>query len=273
MLKSFKSRIPQLPNRCKVWTCFCKKLETLQPSAPPKLRTCQFHRKLLKRLAYLLATTAVLITIPMLFALDNTPQDIVYQGLNRDDIERIKQLLHIAPEDRNSIKTVSLNQKDLNIALSYVLDHFVENTSMVAILNDRILFQIAIFVPANPWGRYLDLHFALRQNPDGISIKSFKIGEISIPDPIANRLIPFLVRHTALNDYWLAASQYIKDIHITPQTLEVSYLGSIVDTAKQLAINKNRDYPNLYLYQQLINDIVNQHDVTWRLSLDRKSVV
>jgi hypothetical protein len=267
MLKSSKNRILQLLDRCKVWPDFGKKLQALQPYGMPNLGNYPVFRKLLKRLTYVLATTAVLITILMLFALDNTPQDIVYQGLNRDDIERAKQLLHVAPEDRNSIKTVSLDQKDLNIALSYVLDHFVENTSMVAIVNDRILFQIAIFVPANPWGRYLDLHFVLRQNPDGISIKSLKIGEISIPDPAANRLIPFIVQHTALNDYWLAASKYIKDIHITPQTLEVSYLGSIVDTAKQLVINKHRDYPNLYLYQQQINDIVKQHDVTWRLSL------
>ena len=267
MLKPFKSRILKWRDCCKVWPDFGKKQQPPPPSAMSSLKAGSTYQKLLIRLTYALTATTVLITVLMLFALDNTPQDIVYQGLNRDDIERAKQLLHVAPEDLDKIKTVSLNQKDLNIAVSYVLDHFVENTSMVAILNDRILFQIALFAPANPWGRYLDLHFVLRQNPDGISIKSLKIGEISIPDSAANRLIPFIVRHTVLNDYWLAANQYIKDIHITPQTLEVSYLGSIVDSAKQLMINKNRDYPNLYLYQQQINDIVKQHDVTWRLSL------
>jgi hypothetical protein len=226
-----------------------------------------WYKKICKRLLFSLLAVAVVVSVLLCFALDNSPQAIILRGLNRDDIQRARQLLHVAPEDRDSLKTVSLNEKDLNIATSYLLDHFVENTSQVQILHDRILFQIAVFVPDNPWGRYLDFHFALKQNVDAISIKSFKIGEISIPDPAANVLIPFIVHHTALNQYRLAASQYIKGVHITPQTLEVSYLGSIVDTAKQLAINKHRDYPGLHLYQQQINDIVNQHDPNWRLSL------
>ncbi len=224
-------------------------------------------KKLIKILLYTLLSIAVLLTILLCFALDNSPQTIIMQGMNREDIQRAKQLLHVAPEDRDSIKTVSLNQKDMNIAASYLLSHFVENTTMIEFLGDRILFQIAIFVPENPWGRYLDFHFVLKQNGDAIIIKSFKIGEISIPDRAANFLIPFIVHHTALNQYWLAITQYVKNIRITPQTLEVSYLGSIVETAKQLAINKHKNYPNLYIYQQQINEIVNQHNPAWRLSL------
>lgn len=224
-------------------------------------------KKLFKSLLYSLIVLSLLVAILLCFALDDSPQSIVLQGLNRSDIERAKQLLHVTPEEQQSIKTVSFNQKDLNIATSYLLNHFVENTSLVLILEDRILFQIAIFVPENPWGRFLDFHFALRQNGNSIKIKSFKIGEISIPDPAANILIPFIVHHTVLNDYWLAASQYIKNVQITPKTLEISYLGSLLDSAKQLAINKHREYPNLHLYQQQINDIVSQHDPAWRLSL------
>jgi hypothetical protein len=225
------------------------------------------YKKICKRLLYSLLLLMVLVSVLLCFALDNSPQTIILQGLDRDEIQRARQLLHVAPDDRQSLKTVSLNEKDLNIATSYLLNHFVENTSQVRILADRILFQIAVFVPDNLWGRYLDFHFALRQNGEAIAIKSFKIGEISIPDPAANVLIPFIIHHTALDQYRLVASQYIKDVHITPQTLEVSYLGEIVETAKQLAINKHRDYPGLHQYQQQINDIVNQHDPAWRLSL------
>ncbi|WP_347987014.1 hypothetical protein [Methylomonas sp. AM2-LC] len=209
----------------------------------------------------------VLLSIFLCFALDNSPQIIVFQGLNREDIQRAKQLLHVEPEQRESIKTLSLNQKDLNIAVSYLLDHFVENTSEISILPDKICLQIAIFVPENLWGRYLDIHFCLQQKQDTIRIKSFKIGEISIPDPAANILIPFVIQHTALNKYWLEMHQYVRDVRITPQTVEISYLGKIVDAAKQLAIQKHKEYPNLHLYQQQINEIVSQHNPEWRLSL------
>ena len=226
-----------------------------------------FADKCLKTLTYSFFIISVLLTILLCFALDNSPQTIVIQGLNHDDIQRAKQILHAPAEQKDSLKTISLNQKDLNIAASYLLDHFVENTSMIQFLDDRLLFQIAIFVPENPWGRYLDFHFCLKQLDNGIIIKSFKIGEISIPDPAANKLIPFLVHHTSLEHYWQAMSQLIKDVRITKHSIDVSYIGTISDTVKQLVSDKNKDYPNLTLYQQEINDIVTLHDPTWRLSI------
>ncbi|MGD0960962.1 MAG: hypothetical protein ABSB19_14245 [Methylomonas sp.] len=224
-------------------------------------------RKSVKFFGYGFVILAVTITVLLCFALDDTPQVVVMQGLSRDDIQRAKQLLHVEPQEFDTIKSLSLNQKDLNIAVSYLLDHFVENTTEVSIDTDRVLFQIAVFVPENPWGRYLDFHFVLKQNADALLIKSFKIGEISIPDTAANILVPFIVRHTALNKYWSEIRPNIKDIRITPPTVEISYYGRIVESVRQLAIQKHKDYPNLYLYQQQINDIVNQHDPNWRLSL------
>ena len=223
--------------------------------------------KPLKTLAIILLISFCLISILLCFAIDDSPQPIVPQGLNRDDIQRAKQLLHVTPEERDSIKTVSLNTKDLNIAINYLLNHYVENTTYIRIDPDRIAFQIAVFVPKSPWGRYLDFSFNIRQNQNGIYLKSLKIGEISIPDKAANWLIPFIVHNTGLNQYWQLANQYIKDVKITPQSLDVSYLGSLAEQTKQLAIKKHKDYPSLHIYQQQINEIVNIHDPEWRLSI------
>lgn len=222
---------------------------------------------MLRPLLYLLLSTAALLVVLLFFAIDDSPLLRIHRGLNREDIQRAKQLLHVSPEERNQIKTVKLDQKDLNIAVSYLLNHFAENTTQIQFIEDRVAFQIAIFVPESFWGKYLDFSFSLHQIGNTIRIKSFKIGEISIPDPAANVLIPAIVNHTPLNQYWLALSEYVKDVHIGPQALEISYLGSIVDAARQLAIRKHREYPNLHLYQQLINEIVSQHDSSWRLSL------
>ncbi len=222
---------------------------------------------MLRFLLYTFFTTAILLAILLFFAIDDSPLLKIHQGLNREDIQRAKQLLHVAPEERNQLKTVSLDQKDLNIAVSYLLNHFVENTTQIQIANDRLLVQIAIFVPKSLWGRYLDFSFSLRQVGDSILIKSLKVGEISIPDPAANILIPAIVHNSPLAQHWQLLSQYVKQVRINPQALEISYLGSIVDAAKQLAIQKHRDYPNLHRYQQQINEIVSQHDPDWRLSL------
>lgn len=222
---------------------------------------------MLKALLFALFSTAALLAVLLLFAIDDSPLPSLNQGLTREDIQRAKQLLHVRPEERSQLKTVYLDQKDLNIAVSYLLDHFVENTTQVHFGQDRIDCQIAVFVPESLLGHYLDFSFSVRQVNDTIRLKSFKVGEISIPDPAANLVIPALVRYTPLNDYWQVLAQYVKDVRIGPQTLEISYLGSIVDAAKQLVIRKHAEYPNLHLYQQQINEIVGRHDPNWRLSL------
>lgn len=221
----------------------------------------------LKRLFHAVLSIFLLFNVLLWLAIDDTPLLKMHQGLNRDDIQRAKQLLHVAPEERNELKTVVLNQKDVNIAASYLLNHFAENTVQIQISKDLLFVQIAVFVPKTIWGRYLDFHFKLIQNGDSIRIKSFKIGEISVPDPAANYLIPAIAQITPLKKYWQLGEDYIKDIRFTAGGLQVSYLGTIVEAAKQLAIQKHREYPNLHLYQQQINEIVNQHDPAWRLSL------
>ncbi|OQW67488.1 MAG: hypothetical protein BVN35_20245 [Proteobacteria bacterium ST_bin11] len=222
---------------------------------------------MLKFLFYALLSLAILVVGLLFFAIDDTPLLKVHHGLNREDIQRAKQLLHVLPDERGQLKTVSLDQNDLNIAVSYLLNHFAENTTQIQIVNDRLIVQIAVFVPKSPWGRYLDFSFNLRQTNDTIVLKSLKIGEISIPDPAANFLIPALIHNSPLEQHWQVLSQYVKNVRISPHALEISYLGSIVDAAKQLAIQKHRDYPNLHRYQQQINEIVSQHDPDWRVSI------
>lgn len=221
----------------------------------------------LKALLYTLAAAAVLIVVILFFAIDDTPLLKIHHGLNRDDIQRAKQILHIAPEDRDKIRTITLNGNDINVAASYLLDHFAENTVQIEIGQDMLFAQIAIFVPKTLWGRYLDFSFKLLQKDGGIKIKSLKIGEISIPDPLANYLIEAAAQWPTLNKYWLLAKHYVKSLRINPGNVEVSYVGSIVAEAKQLVIQKHREYPNLHLYQQQINEIVTNHDPAWRLSL------
>ncbi|MEY4718751.1 MAG: hypothetical protein RL563_1369 [Pseudomonadota bacterium] len=238
------------------------------PSCRSKLIPSRFLSSKLFKIS-LLGLSALLLCIVVLlfFAIDDSPLLEIHRGFNREDIQRAKQLLHIAPEDRDKVKTLNLNQNDINIATSYLLDHFVENTVQIRITGHTMFVQVAIFVPRSFWGRYLDFSFKLIQNTEVIKIKSLKIGEISIPDTPANYLLRYLIDGPVLGRYGQLAKQYIQHIHITPGNVEISYLGAMVDAAKQLVIQKHRDYPNLHLYQQQINAIVTSHDPAWRLSL------
>jgi len=224
--------------------------------------------KTLKLLIYSLSVLAVLFAVLLSFALDNSPLLKIDHGFNREDIERAKQLLRVTPEEREQVKTLNLNQNDINVAASYLLNHFVENTVRIIIEEDRVLIQIAVFVPQTFWGRYLDFSFKVLQKGDSFKIKSLKIGRISIPDPAANYLAKAAIQSPPLRQYWQLARRYVKSVNISFGHVEISYLAALVDEAKQLVIQKHRDYPNLHQYQQQINAIVAEHDPNWRLSLN-----
>lgn len=221
----------------------------------------------MRSVATVLSAVCLTIVVLLFFAIDDTPLLEIHHGFNRDDIQRAKQILHIAPEDHDKIHTLNLNENDLNVAASYLLDHFVENTVQIHIASDRLLVQVAIFVPESFFGRYLDFSFKLIQSGDDFRVKSLKIGEISIPDPAANYIVKATLHGPYLHKYWQLANHYVKSLRIKPGDVEIQYLGAVVDEAKQLMIQKHREYPNLHLYQQQINEIVAQHDPSWRLSL------
>lgn len=209
----------------------------------------------------------VVVSVLLSFALDNSPLMAIDHGFNREDIQRAKQILQVKPDEREQIKTLNLNQNDINVAASYLLNHFVENTVRIVIEEDRVLIKIAVFVPQTLWGRYLDFSFKLLQKEGDIKIKSLKIGRISIPDPAANYLAKAAIHSPPLRQYWLLANQYVQSVNITPGNVEIGYQAAIVDEAKQLVMRKHHAYPSLHVYQQQINDIVTQHDSNWRLSL------
>jgi hypothetical protein len=218
---------------------------------------------------FICLVVVVLFNVLMMLAIDDSPLLPIHSGLNPDDIKRAKQILQMTPEERSDTKTILLNEKDVNIAVSYLLDHFVENTVSIELAERQVSVQIAVFVPKPAiWGRYLDFSFKLIQNGDGaITIKSFKIGEISVPDRAANYLLPLMLRQPPLNKYWRVWKHYFREIRFTAEGIHLTYLGALMDAAKDLVIQKHREYPNLHLYQQQINDIVEKHDASWRLSL------
>lgn len=222
---------------------------------------------LCKRLLWCGSVIFLLLNVLLFFAIDDTPLMSKHHGLNREDIQLAKELLSVRPNEMNTLKSVVLGEKELNIAVGYLLNHFIESKVLIQVHQDWLQAQIALTVPRTLWGRFLDVHFKLLQSGQGVAIKSFKIGEISIPDSAANYLVPLIFHTQPLRPYWRLFEDHINNIQFTAGGIRVVYLGSLIKAVKQLAIHQHRAYPNLHFYQQQINQIVVKHDQTWRLSL------
>ncbi len=187
-------------------------------------------------------------------------------ALTRNDIQRAKMIVSTSSSDEQN--SIDLSEKDLNIALSYLLSFYMHSTSKITIENDRLSFKIALLLKKNLIGKYLNLTFYLTKQHGYPAIKSLKIGNIEIADEFAGLIIKSIIKYTPLRDYYILAARHIRDIQIKPSNgLTISYLTSKDLNLKNKLGLGNNNHQSVIFYQQKISEILAEHDPKWRLSL------
>lgn len=187
-------------------------------------------------------------------------------SLSRSDIQRAKKIVSTSSSETQS--TIDLSEKDLNIALRYLLNFYMPSMSNITIKKESLRFKISLFLKRNDFGKYLNLNFHLTKKQGYPVIKSLQIGEIKIADEFAGLILESIIKYTPLRDYYILASQHIRGIQIHPSAgLTISYLTSEdLNLKNKLGLNNN-SHQSVIFYQQKISNIIAQHDPKWRLSL------
>ncbi len=215
---------------------------------------------------YLAAPPAVLAIICFL-AIDNTALNSTHRKLSQSDIQRAKQILNSSANDGQRVRTLELNENDLNIASNYLLNHLIESSTQIELADESLNFTITLTLPPNLFGRYLNMTFNLSKMFGFPVISALKIGQIEIANEFAGQLIENIIKRTPLKQYYILAAQHISNIQIQPDKLSITYLTTFQDAAKNASLLENKSYQSLIFYQQQINQIVLKHDPNWRLSL------
>ncbi len=221
----------------------------------------------LRALCFLLTVPPVLLAVMLFFAIDRQASTVQYHPLTSRDIQRAQQILNFSKTEQQNIRTLELTQQDLNTAVNYLLNHLMQSAAKVSLGDDSLDFNISLYLPDNLFGRYMNIHFRLKKVAGYPVINQLHIGSIRIADEFAGHIIESIINHTDLKQYYILASQHIKNLSINPKQLTITYLTRFNDTADQNNLTANADYQSLIFYQQKINQIVIQHNPRYRLSL------
>ncbi len=224
-------------------------------------------QRVLRFLFFILAAPPALLAVILFFAIDKHPINHDYTSLTPSDIQRAKQILQTSTADPQKKRTLELDQKDLNIAINYLLNHLIKSSSRIVLENNSLQFLIALTLPENLIGQYLNFKFNLTKIAGYPAINSLKIGRIEVADEFAGQLIESIIKYTPLKQYYILAAQHIRNIRIEPNKLSITYLTTISDTPADAILAENKSIQSLTFYQQQITQIVHQHDAKWRLSL------
>jgi len=219
----------------------------------------------LRLVFFYFAAPTLLLAVLLLYAIENTVTTDNNWSLNDSDIQRAKEI--VANTTLKTRKTLRLSERELNLALSYLLNNYTRSTSEITSSEDLLEFKISLLLKNNDFGKYLNLNFKLAKQEGYPVINSLQIGKIKIADEFAGTILESIINYTPLKDYYILAAQHIRDLQINTSGLTISYISSAdLDSQKKLSLN-NSNYQPVIFYQQHITKIISQHDPKWRLSL------
>jgi len=206
----------------------------------------------------------VLLAVVLFFAIEQRPTVTHLQSLDPQHIARAKQILNFSGNSQKPVHTLQLSERDLNIAINYLLNHLIKSAAKVSLTDNAIHFQISLFLPKNVFGPFINIRFKLHQTNGFPAIEQLRIGRIAVADEFAGLIIESVIQHTDLKQYYILAAQHIRAIQIQPKQLTVTYLTHFKRSNTHA---KNTGNQSLLFYQQIINHVIDKHDPVKRLSL------
>ncbi len=212
-----------------------------------------------------IAVPPLIVVIVLSFAVNNNAITQRNWSLNKQDIQRAKNI--ISNNHSKKLQTINLNETDLNLALSYLLNFYIPSTSKITVEQGRLHFKMSLLLKNNPLGSYLNFSFNLTKKAGYPVINTLQIGEIKIADEFAGLIVENIIKHTPLQEYYILAAQHIRALQIHPKGLSINYITpDDINLKSSLSLN-NKNYQAVLFYQQTITSIIAQHNPRWRLSL------
>jgi len=212
------------------------------------------------------------IALLFIFGISNEPDVKLDWVMTQADIGRAKTILREGYKTRpNTIGTIKLTQADLNLAANYLLNRFSKGRVLISLKPNKLKFIVTATLPENSLGKYVNVTFGLGNEEGGQlpTLTKFKAGALLLPSKLAAIAIKVIIKHTALNEYFILATEPIKSVVIDADAITIIYHQSraTLDSARDLLAHNATQYDHAKVYKSKLTEIIRQHDPDWRLSL------
>lgn len=220
----------------------------------------------LRVLFFFIAVPVLLFIIILLLTVSKQAITQSQWTLSQQDIQHALAIVN-SPKSKQQ-QTIKLSEKDLNIALSYLLNHYAQTTSHITVEPDHLKFKISVLLNRRLSRRYLNFSFRLSKRKGYPIIESLQIGKIQVADEFAGIILEKIINYTPLQNYYILLAQHIKNIQISQERLlTINYITlNDLELKRRLSLS-NVNFQRVLVYQQLITQVISQHNPKIRLSL------
>jgi hypothetical protein len=227
--------------------------------------------RILRILAVFLLVAAS-VTLLLLQRTVQTQAEIdTHWSFGKTDIAKARKILDEgSTTSAQRLKKLDLNEKELNLVANYLLNRHVKSATKIGLHTDSLSILTTVTLPETFFGRYLNVRLILTFNRAHRQpvLSEFKIGKQHIAPALADVLIDGFIRHSALQRYYILASNHIDDIELYADKIAIAYRfdAATYKETRQL-LKFDTSHTAMRVYREKLIEIIDKHDRGWRVSL------
>ena len=191
--------------------------------------------------------------------------------LTPDEVQRAKQLLSEHDPRKlkdGEVKSISVSTRELSLASNYLV-HLLGNGGSVITMKDGYLAaQATVQLPKNPIDGYINIDLALIQTADLPRIDHLRIGQLEIPEWLANMGLHRGFDSLYSKPGYQFTSEVIHDVAMSQDRLNITYQwkSEITDVVRGALIS-SQEQERLKAYHQQLTHLTSRMPAGSQVSL------
>ena len=167
------------------------------------------------------------------------------------------------------LRTISVSQEDLDLAANYAAQHFGRGNASVVLQEGAASVRISLALPANPFGRYLNIDADLRETAALPRFAQLQVGRLPVPAFLANWLLHRGIARLHARDDYAAAADVVKSVSARGGLLRVVYdWNDALPAQIKAALVPPQEQERLKVYQQRLVQVTQAFEPRRKLRLD-----
>jgi hypothetical protein len=217
-----------------------------------------FRRLLVAGLVLALIAPLVLAAVAFFLAVQDQPLVVRNTEITPANIERAKRIL-----ERNdprqmkpgTLRTITLDQEDLDLAVHYAVKRYAKGGADVALRTGSANVRATLPMPPNPVGRFLNFEAEWRDTAALPQLERLRVGRLRVPRPVANWLLERGIAYLQGGANYRAATDAIQRVQTSAGMVQVIYEWSdALPDQLRAALVTREDQERMQVYQRRLVD-------------------
>ncbi|KPF51133.1 hypothetical protein IP87_09280 [beta proteobacterium AAP121] len=200
--------------------------------------------------AALLLAAGLALLFAVMAALQPAPSVSLQAEPVAEDVARALALVRVHDPRRATpgrVNALRLSERDLEVLLNHaVLRRHAPSAASVSLQRGSALLRASLHVPANPFGRWLNVQLRLQETGGLPVLQDLQVGRLPLPAWVGERVLLWAAGQAGLQAQWQAAGDVVRRVSFGTQQLAVVYawqgdsterlLGGLVPADQQVRL-------------------------------------